>query len=85
MVVGGEGQDKAITNEIVQWSGVGINVGSRSPGLEKIREGVEKVLADDSYKQKAKAMSKNFERYDVGTVVDDVIQGVVRVWATKQN
>ncbi|KAF2626296.1 glycosyltransferase family 1 protein, partial [Macroventuria anomochaeta] len=78
LVVGGEGQDKAITNAIVQWSGVGIHVGGRSPGIENIRKGVEKVLADDSYKQKARMMSKNFERYDVGTVVDGVIQGVVR-------
>lgn len=85
MVVGGEGQDKAITNALVQWSGVGVSIGGRSPGLEKIREGLDKVLNDDAYTQKAREMSKNFERYDVGTVVDGAIQDVVRKWASKKN
>ncbi|KAJ4993422.1 udp-glucuronosyl udp-glucosyltransferase [Stagonosporopsis vannaccii] len=84
LVVGGEGQDKAITNAIVQWSGVGVHVGGRSPGLKSIRDGIEKILADASYKQKAEAMSKNFERYDAATVIDGVIQGIVQDWATKK-
>jgi UDP:flavonoid glycosyltransferase YjiC (YdhE family) len=84
LVVGGEGQDKAITNAIIQWSGVGVHIGGRSPGLDKIRDGLQKILSEPSYTQKAKEMSKNFERYDVGTIVDGVIQDVVRDWAKKQ-
>ena len=84
LVVAGEGQDKAITNAIIQWSGVGVHIGGRSPGPEKIREGLQKVLEDESYTQKAKAMSNNFGRYDVRTVADSVIQDVVRKWAANR-
>jgi UDP:flavonoid glycosyltransferase YjiC (YdhE family) len=84
LVVAGEGQDKAVTNAIVQWSGVGLNIGDRSPGLEKIREGIKLVLENSSYKTKADAMSRNIARYDVGAVVDGVIQGVVHEWASKR-
>ena len=84
LVVAGEGQDKAITNAIIQWSGVGVHVGGRSPGPGKIREGLRKVLDDERYTQKAKAMSKKFDRYDVETVADSVIQDVVRKWAAKR-
>ncbi|KAH6639051.1 hypothetical protein C7974DRAFT_387767 [Boeremia exigua] len=84
LVVGGEGQDKAITNAIVQWSGVGIHVGGRSPGLENIRAGIEEILVNESYAQKVREMRKNFKRYDVGTVADGVVQSVVRDWAAKR-
>ena len=81
VVVSGEGQDKAVTNAIIEWSGVGIDIGGRPFGSENIREGVERVLSKTSYKEKAEAMSQNFERYDISTVVDNVIQGAVRDWA----
>lgn len=81
LVVGGEGQDKAITNAIIEWCGVGVHIGGRSPGIQKIREGLQKILEDDSYTRKAVAMSEHFNKYDVGTVVDGVIQEVVRDWA----
>ena len=84
LVVAGEGQDKAVTNAIVQWSGVGLSIGDRSPGLEKIREGVELVLENSSYKVKADKMRRNIARYDVGAVVDGVIQNIVHEWASKR-
>ena len=84
LVVAGEGQDKAVTNAIVQWSGVGLNIGDRSPGLDKIREGIELVLENSSYKIKADKMRRNIARYDVGAVVDGVIQNVVHKWASKR-
>lgn len=84
LVVAGEGQDKAVTNAIIQWSGVGLHIGGRSPGLEKIREGVKSVLADVSYKAIANGMRQSFDRYDVVSVVDGVIQDIVRDWSSKR-
>lgn len=84
VVVSGEGQDKAVTNAIIGWSGVGIVIGGRSPGSEKIRQGVEKVLSNASFKAKAEVMSQNFGRYNVSTVIDNVIQDVVREWAKRR-
>lgn len=85
LVVAGEGQDKAVTNAIVQWSGVGLNIGDRSPGLDKIREGIELVLENSSYKTKADEMRLNIARHDVSAVVDGVIQDVVHEWASKRH
>lgn len=84
MVVTGAGQDKGITTNLVQLTGVGVNLGSIAPGVDRIREGVNTVLGDGGYKRRVVDMSKNFERYDVGTAFDTVIQGVVREWANGQ-
>ncbi|KAF1848168.1 glycosyltransferase family 1 protein [Cucurbitaria berberidis CBS 394.84] len=81
VVVAGDGQDKVITNNVVHVTGVGINLGNRTPGVEKIREGVSKVLEDVGYKWRVVEMSKKFKKYDVGSVFDAVIQRVVGEWA----
>jgi UDP:flavonoid glycosyltransferase YjiC (YdhE family) len=78
MVLAGKGQDKNITNTIVGWKEVGINLGRADPSVNEVREGVTQVLADKKFKRNAVAMSKHFERYDLGKIFDDVIQGVVR-------
>lgn len=81
MVVAGTGQDKINTNNLVQWSGVGINLGTRTPQVSAICEAVGKVLGDASFRNSALNMSKNFERYNLAEVFDDVIQGAVKEWA----
>jgi UDP:flavonoid glycosyltransferase YjiC (YdhE family) len=78
MVVAGETQDKNVTNKIVDWKEVGVNLNTPSASVEQIREGVTRVLDDGKYKHNVLAMSKKFERYDLGTVFDGVIQGEVR-------
>jgi UDP:flavonoid glycosyltransferase YjiC (YdhE family) len=80
MVVAGQGEDKNVTNAIVELKEVGINLGRTNPSVDEIREGVTKVLGDAKYKRNVVAMSKNFERYDMGLVFDKVIQGVIRDW-----
>lgn len=83
LVVSGVGQDKTTTNSLVEYSGVGINLGERSPGAEKIRDAVVKVLADGQYKARGKALSKEYDKYDVGTVFDQTIQESIRIWKAK--
>lgn len=80
LVVGGEGQDKNSTNNLIQMTGVGINLNSRAPGAEKLGEGITTVLNDGRYRTKAIELSKRFERYDIGSVFDQVIQGAIRKW-----
>jgi UDP:flavonoid glycosyltransferase YjiC (YdhE family) len=84
MVLAGEGQDKNLTNAIVAWKEVGINLGRMDPSVEAVREAVTEVLEDAKYKRNAAAMSREFGKYDTGTVFDNVIQGVVRVWHEKK-
>jgi UDP:flavonoid glycosyltransferase YjiC (YdhE family) len=84
MVVSGVGQDKATTNAIVEWSGVGINLGVQRPTPEAIRSAVKKVLSHDEYKEKAMKLSKHYEEYDVGKVVDGLVRNVVKRWVKKK-
>ena len=80
MVVSGVGQDKATTNTIVEYTGVGINLKVPQPGAEKLGEAISKILKDPSYTKKAKALSKKFDEYDFAKVFDGTIQEIVRDW-----
>jgi UDP:flavonoid glycosyltransferase YjiC (YdhE family) len=77
LVVAGQGQDKNITNTIVEMKEVGVNLGKQNPSVKEIREG---VLEDKKYKRNAVAMSANFKRYDMATAFDEVIQDAVKKW-----
>jgi UDP:flavonoid glycosyltransferase YjiC (YdhE family) len=80
MLVAGTGQDKNVTNVLVEVKGVGVNLGTQKPSVHEIREGVEKVLGEEKYKRNAVAMSEVFKTYDMATVIDDVIQEEVEKW-----
>jgi UDP:flavonoid glycosyltransferase YjiC (YdhE family) len=79
-IVAGTGQDKVTTNNLVEYTGVGIKLRSKTPSVESIRQAVDKVLDEGSYKLNAVKMSRKFEEYDVGSVFDAVIQREVRRW-----
>jgi len=80
MVLAGTGQDKNLTNAIVHWEQVGVNLNTMRPSVDQVREGIEEVLGDEKYKRNALAMSQHFEKYNVAKVFDGVIQGIVRKW-----
>ncbi|KAH7413707.1 hypothetical protein DE146DRAFT_749908 [Phaeosphaeria sp. MPI-PUGE-AT-0046c] len=84
MVVAGKGQDKAITNSILEMKELGVNLGKMDPSVDEIREGVTKVLGNKMYKQNAMAMSRRFDDYDMATVFDGVLQDAVKEWARKK-
>jgi UDP:flavonoid glycosyltransferase YjiC (YdhE family) len=84
MVLAGQGQDKNVTNTILEWKELGVNLGRMNPSVDEIREGVSKVLDDNKYKDNVVAMSKNFEKFDLGIVFDGVIQSEVRKWRRKK-
>jgi UDP:flavonoid glycosyltransferase YjiC (YdhE family) len=80
MLVAGQGQDKNVTNVLVEMKEVGINLGKQNPSVDEIREGVAEVLGDKKYKRNAVAMSRIFQTYDMAMVFDRVIQGAVTKW-----
>jgi UDP:flavonoid glycosyltransferase YjiC (YdhE family) len=84
MVVGGVGQDKAVTNAIIQWKEVGVNLGKLDPSSDEIRDGILKVLGDNKYKRNAVAIKDAFGSYDMSVVFDRVIQGAVKNWAKEK-
>jgi UDP:flavonoid glycosyltransferase YjiC (YdhE family) len=83
IIVAGETEDKAANGALVQWSGVGINLAVRRPGVAKIREAFSNITANRSYADKAKKLSKEYNNYDVGQVFDQTIQGIVQNWRNR--
>jgi UDP:flavonoid glycosyltransferase YjiC (YdhE family) len=58
MVLAGEGQDKPEVAMRAEWSGVGVNLRTATPTVDQVREGVDKILSDGSYKEKTEAVKK---------------------------
>lgn len=44
---------------------------------------MKKILGDESYKKRAVELSRHFDGYNVGKVVDGAVRDVVREWVRK--
>lgn len=80
MIIAGTSQDKATNGAIADLTGFGISLYSQSPGVDKILSAVDKILGDESYPKKAKELSRAFERYDMQSVFEQVVQDATKVW-----
>ncbi|QSZ33920.1 hypothetical protein DSL72_005494 [Monilinia vaccinii-corymbosi] len=76
MVMGGDTEEKAENSMRCEWAG--INLRSGRPGVENLRRGVEKVLADGKYRERAEEVRKEMEGSDSVGVFETLIQEVVR-------
>lgn len=81
----GLGQDKATSNSIVQWKGVGLDLGARAPGSKKIGEAVANVIEDDSFKKKAAELSHHYKKYNIGRVFDQAVQDAINDWKVEMD
>ncbi|ESZ95592.1 glycosyltransferase family 1 protein [Sclerotinia borealis F-4128] len=78
MVMGGETEDKPETCMRGEWTGVGIDLKTGGPGVELLREQVEKILGDGKYKKRAEEIMREMEGYDPVGVFETVIEEVVK-------
>ncbi|KAB8303359.1 hypothetical protein EYC80_004791 [Monilinia laxa] len=77
MVMGGDTEDKPDNCMRCQWTGVGINLKSARPGVEKLREEVERVFADAKYRDRAREIRREMEGLDPVGVFETLIREVV--------
>jgi UDP:flavonoid glycosyltransferase YjiC (YdhE family) len=63
-VLGGETQDKNETCMRVEYAGLGVSLRTQTPTKEQILEGVEKVLGDPKYKERALEVKRINEEMD---------------------
>ena len=63
LVVAGKTEDKPEICARVEWSGVGINLKTKSPSPEQIKTAVRKLLTDSSYKSRAKQFEAEISQY----------------------
>jgi UDP:flavonoid glycosyltransferase YjiC (YdhE family) len=64
MIVAGSSEDKPENAARVEWAGIGINLRTGTPSEEMLREAVERVLGEPSFKQRVTSLQTNMEKYD---------------------
>ena len=66
---------------LIAWTGVRVNLKTKSPTPEQIREGVTTILKNGNYKQTAQAMKAEFAQHDAVAKASDLLE---KLATTKQ-
>lgn len=59
----------------VEWAGIGVNLRTDSPSLEAIRDGVDKILTDSSFKTRSLEIQRENEELDCAAALEKFIIG----------
>jgi UDP:flavonoid glycosyltransferase YjiC (YdhE family) len=81
IISGGTTEDKPEVGNRIAYSGVGINLKTATPRPEQIREAVQKILRNSSYRQKAQQMQAEFARHAAPVEAAQLLEQLA---ATKQ-
>ncbi|MET0863141.1 MAG: nucleotide disphospho-sugar-binding domain-containing protein [Nakamurella sp.] len=74
LVVSGTTEEKPEIAARIAWSGVGINLGKRSPEPQHVRTAVRRVLSDQSYRENAKRIAAETPADPAALAADLVIE-----------
>jgi MGT family glycosyltransferase len=74
LVVAGGSEDKPEVAARVAWSGVGINLKTRTPEPARIRAAVRAVLTDPRYRQRAAQLKADIAGYDAPTLAAQLLE-----------
>jgi UDP:flavonoid glycosyltransferase YjiC (YdhE family) len=77
LVVAGLTEDKAEIAARVAWSGVGINLASNTPSRAALQSAIREVLDRTRYRERARAISREFASYDSESEICRLIDEVV--------
>ena len=77
IVGAGMTEDKGDVNARVAWSGVGINLATSEPSEQMLADAIRTVLADDVYRDRAKAISKEFAAIDTQSLILERLEALV--------
>lgn len=77
LVVAGTTEEKPEIASRVAWSGAGINLKTSHPTVDRLRSAVREVLANSSYRERARAIQASMARHDApaesAALLEDVI------------
>ncbi|KAG4439700.1 hypothetical protein IFR05_004837 [Cadophora sp. M221] len=76
LIVAGLAADKPEVAARVEWAGLGVNMRTEVPTPDAVRESVEKVLGDGKYKERAKALESEMQKYDIFEIIIKNIEEV---------
>jgi MGT family glycosyltransferase len=73
IIVAGTTEDKPRVGHRVEWSGVGINLKTATPTREQVREAVEEILRNPTYRERAQAIQSTISRaYSIEKIAGQV-------------
>jgi MGT family glycosyltransferase len=78
LIVAGATEDKPEVANRVMWSGTGINLKTNTPSIEQLRPAVRKILTDQRYREKARAMQARMQRCDAATEGASLLERLAR-------
>jgi MGT family glycosyltransferase len=76
MVVAGTAQDKAMTTEIAARTGAAINLNSQAPTAQQVKDALQQILSDQTYKEKALGLQRSYDALDTVGLVEESILGL---------
>lgn len=74
LIAAGRSDDKAEISARIGWSGVGIDLKTKRPSPQQIREAVQKVLSNPAYQRKAKELQQVIASYDGPTLAAGLLE-----------
>jgi UDP:flavonoid glycosyltransferase YjiC (YdhE family) len=77
LVTAGLTEDKADVNARVEWSGVGINLGTNEPTPQALYEAVRTVLESPTYRLRVTSIADEFRRIDTRSEILSIIDQVL--------
>jgi UDP:flavonoid glycosyltransferase YjiC (YdhE family) len=81
LVAAGATEDKPEVGSRIAWSGAGINLKTGSPAPEELRRAVMEILRNPSYRQNARAIQADFDRYDSPSQAAELLELLVKTKA----
>ncbi|KAL4732561.1 hypothetical protein ACLX1H_001578 [Fusarium chlamydosporum] len=73
LVLGGESEDKPEIAMRGEWSGVAVNLRTGQPTPDKVREGVERVLSEESFKRRVDEIKAENELMKIHDFIEEQI------------
>lgn len=70
LVAAGDTEDKPEVSMRAEWAGVGVNLRSGTPTAAAIRAGVDRVLADRGYRDRARELATRIGEYDTFDMIE---------------
>jgi len=78
LIIAGATEDKMEVAARVEYSGAGINLRKQSPSSLEIKNAVNCLLTDSSFKQKATKLQSEFSKYDAVTLAVQSIEEIIK-------
>jgi UDP:flavonoid glycosyltransferase YjiC (YdhE family) len=74
LVAAGDTEDKPEVSMRAEWSGVGVNLKTGTPTASAIGTGVDRVLADRGYRDRARALAARIREYDTFDAIESELE-----------